>query len=275
MLPSMSSRGRKGDSGDEAIRLPSEEQRGAALDKIRAIHEKYASREGELEDAPASQAPGTADSLPESDLLFLDPSFLFSAEGIGWLQEDSRVRQEIVVSSAFVRWLYSGQSIDDVLALVSAEDLDEIEMRRAALSQLLRSSPTFDSHAAELSPEDEEVLLFLREPGGLVAEILADEWAFLQSHSWALSKLHFPLDRFRDAGAAVLEYGRKLREEMIGVVIPERGAPPAVTRTLLIKAAAKWLIVGGAGAGSSLLGPIGAGLIGSGVAVPVVRAFDP
>ena len=271
----MAPRALGGDPGKGAIRLPSEEQRKAALDKIRAIHEKYTSREGEVGEDPAAQPPETADALTESDLLFLDPSFLFSAEGIGWLQEDSRARQEIVVSAAFAQWLHSGLHLDDVLALVSSEDLDEIEMRRAALSQLLRSSPTFDSHGAELSPEDEEVLLFLREPGGLVAATLADEWAFLQSHSWALSKLHLPLDRFRDAGAAVLEYGRKLREEMFDVVIPQRGAPPAVTRTLLAKAAAKWLIVGGAGAGGSLLGPIGAGLVGSGVAVPVVRAFDP
>jgi hypothetical protein len=218
----------------------------------------------------------SAGAMSEADLLMLDPSFLFSGEGISWLQEQSRVRQEeIVVSSAFARWLHSGGSVNDVIVLVDSLDREEVDERRAVLFQLLRASPTFDSQGVELAHEDEEVLLRLREPGGVVAEIIADEWAFLQSHSWALSKMHLPLDRFRDAGAAVLEYGRNLREEMVGVVIPQKGAPPALTRALLAKASAKWLIVGGAGAGGALLGPIGAGILGSGVAVPVVRAFDP
>jgi hypothetical protein len=162
-----------------------------------------------------------------------------------------------------------------VIALIDSHDREEVDERRAALFQLLRASPTFDSQGVELAREDEEVLLRLREPGDVVAEVLADEWAFPQSHSWALSKIHLPLDRFRDTGAAVLEYGRNLREEMISVVIPQKGAPPAVTRALLAKASAKWLIVGGAGAGGALLGSIGAGILGSGVAVPIVRAFDP
>lgn len=62
---------------------------------------------------------------------------------------------------------------------------------------------------------------------------------------------------------------------MVSVVIPKKAAPPAITGRLLAKTSAKWLIVGGAGAGGALLGPLGAGILGSGVAVPVVRAFDP
>jgi hypothetical protein len=274
--PGNTSGGRDSGDGRDFIRPPSKEQRKAELNRIEAIHQKYTSREPGADTEPATQPPVSAGTMPASDLLMLDPSFLFSEGGISWLQEQSHVRQEeIVVSSAFVRWLRSGEPVEDVIDLVDSDDRDEVDERRAALFQLLRSSPTFDSEGVELAREDEEVFLVLRESGGVVAEILADEWAFLQSHSWALSKMHLPLDRFRDAGAAVLEYGRRLREEMVSVVIPQKGAPPAVTRALLAKASAKWLIVGGAGAGGALLGPVGAGILGSGVVVPVVRAFDP
>lgn len=269
--------GRNFEATKKPIRLPSKE---AALDKLKATHEKRTARESEGNTYPTRQ-PTVANNIdtgdvPESDLLMLDPSFLFSEEGISWLQEERNVRQEeVVVSSAFVRWLHSPEPVEDVIVLVDADDRKEVDERRAALFQLLRGSPTFSSDGVDLERGDEEVLFALREPGGIVADILADEWAFLQSHSWALSKMHFPLDRFRDAGAAVLEYGRRLREEMVSVVIPQKGAPPAVTRRLLAKSSAKWLIVGGAGAGGALLGPVGAGILGSGVAVPAVRAFDP
>jgi len=249
--------------GGRPIWLPSIEQRGAARARIEALHAERTSAEGEVRE------------VPEPDLLLLDPSFLFSEEGIAWLREGHGREGEIIVSASLDHWLRSGGATEEVFPLVSPYDHGGIEERRAGLFQLLRASPVFDSERVDLPREDEEVLLALREPGGLAAEVLADEWAFLQSHSWALSKIHYPLDKFRDAGAAVLEYGRRLREEMVDVVIPGKAAPPAVTRALLAKAAAKWLIVGGAGAGGALLGPIGASIVGSGVAVPVVRAFDP
>jgi hypothetical protein len=78
---------------------------------------------------------------------------------------------------------------------------------------------------------------------------------------------------FRDCGAAVVQFGRKLRDQMIDAVIPTGNAPPALTPSLVGKAGAKWIVVGGTTADGTLLGPAGA-LLGL-AAVPVVRAFDP
>ncbi|HXF31887.1 MAG TPA: hypothetical protein VN522_10220 [Solirubrobacterales bacterium] len=268
----------EGRPDDEPIRLSSKAERQAAVGKLRTMHEANVARALQEAAERAAQTPicdDDAGELKESDRLMLDPSFLFSAEGIAWLKEEVRRSEEIVISSAFARWLRSGDPADEVIDLVHPEDRAGIDRRRAELFELLRGTPAFGAEGAELAEQDEEVLLALQEPGGLVGEILADEWAFLQSHSWALSKVHLPLDRFRDAGAVVLEYGVRLRERMISTVIPQKGAPPAVTPGLLAKASAKWLVVGGAGVGGAFLGPVVAGLVGSGVAVPVVQAFDP
>jgi hypothetical protein len=262
----------------DTLGLPSKERREAILAKLR---DKRASAEPAGNETPATTEDigvreESSRPFPEPDLLMLDPSFLFSEDGVTWLREEPRVRtEEIVISSALMGWLRSGDRVEDLMAFVAPEDLDGIDERRAALAELLEVSQTFSWEGVDLEGPDEEVLLALREGGDLAAAALADEWAFLQSHSWALSKLHLPLDAFRDAGAAVLEYGRRLREELVNVVIPQKEAPPALTRRLLAKASAKWLIVGGAGAGGALLGPVGAGIVGSGVAVPIVRAFDP
>jgi hypothetical protein len=264
------------------IRPLSKEQREAAVRKIKDLHDKITSGEAAGDETAATthsedvSVSGTV-PVPEGDLLMLDPSFLFSEDGIAWLQEERRgVREEeVVISSTFMAWLLSDSAREDLMDLVAPVDLEAINDRRGILSRLLEASPTFSWEAADLQGPDAEVLLALRERGDVVGAILSDEWAFLQSHSWALSKLHLPLDAFRDAGSAVVEYGRRLREEMVSVVIPKKGAPPAITGRLLAKASAKWLIVGGAGAGGALLGPIGAGILGSGVTVPVVRAFDP
>src|ERR1700730_12745995 len=89
--------------GKDVIRPPSKEQREAALAKMQAINDKYTSREPAANATPAPHNPAATENepVPESDLLMLDPSFVFSAEGTRWLREEPRVRnEEIVVSSA-------------------------------------------------------------------------------------------------------------------------------------------------------------------------------
>jgi hypothetical protein len=211
----------------------------------------------------------------EPEILMLDPSFVFSEEGADWLEEDPEALSGVVLPQTLLTWMQSGGPVEDMHALVAAEDLDGLEERRARLWRPLQGARVFSFEETQLAESDQEVLIALREQDDLASFIAADEWAFLQSHSWAISKLHLPLDAFREAGAAVVEYGRRLRDEMVAVVIPAEGGPPELTRRLLGKAAAKWLILGGAGAGGAMLGSIGGAAFGSGAAVPVVRAFDP
>jgi hypothetical protein len=140
-------------------------------------------------------------------------------------------------------WMQEGGSLEDILPLVAPDDLDWLAERRGDIWELLSVMSTFSAQGVQLAEHDEEVLLTLLERGDPVSLMIADEWAFLQSHSWAVAKLPVMLDAFRDAGAAIVQYGRKLRDEMIKTVIPQNGAPPAMTPQLLATAAAKWIVL--------------------------------
>jgi hypothetical protein len=205
----------------------------------------------------------------------LDPSFLFSEDGVTWLEQERPELESIVVSAALAGWLSPLEP--EPPTFIDRNDWDDYADRRDRLVNALRDAPRFAYSDVEstLDPASREVLNALRtlDLPDVHADILADEWAFLQSHSWMIAKLQGPIDAFRDCGAAVVQFGRKLRDQMIEVVIPEGLAPPALTLPLVGKAGAKWIVVGGATAGGTLLGPAGA-LLGL-AAVPVVRAFDP
>jgi hypothetical protein len=212
--------------------------------------------------------------LPDSDLLMADPSFLLSEDGIMWLEDDDAARGGIVVPATLklaLRGVPQGPA--PLQRIIAPEDREFYDERSGRLAELLGDVEAFRWDSVALDGPAAEVLGSLLESDSLEARLHAEEWAFLESNSWAVSKLRNPLDAFRDAGAVIVEYGRKLRDEMITAVIPERDRPKVLTGALLSKAAAKWIIVGGAGVGGTALGAAG-GLLGV-AAFPVVRAFDP
>lgn len=221
----------------------------------------------------ATQEVSANVSQSERKRLMLDPSFLFSADAVEWLLDDPDARDGIVVPAAFADWLDGARSNADVAVFVAQDDREAYWARLGELAEILQEVAVFHDDEATLSPEDDEVRRALIEGGDTAARILAEEWTFLQSQSWAVSKLRHPLDAFRDAGAGVVEFGRKFRDELISVVVPERGAPDVLTPKFVAKVAAKWVIVGGASAGGTFLGPVGAaaGLL----PIPIVRAVDP
>jgi hypothetical protein len=107
------------------------------------------------------------------------------------------------------------------------------------------------------------------------AEILADEWAFLHSGTWMAAARRRSINAFRDAGAVVVEYGRRLRDEIVQAVVPSAHVPSVLSADFLTRVAVKWLILGGVAAEAApLIGPT-FGTIAGLAAAPVVRAFDP
>src|SRR5579864_3234842 len=148
----------------------------------------------------------------------LDPSLLLSEEGLTWLETADFDRSTIVVSAAFQRLLTTdGERV--ALPFVPREELGPFPNRRQRLISRLEGVSGFSYDEVDLPSQLADVSVALRasqQPAGLV---LADEWAFLQSQSWMAAKIRTALDAFRDAGAAVIEYGRRARDEMIGAVI--------------------------------------------------------
>jgi hypothetical protein len=201
--------------------------------------------------------------------LLIDPSILFSERAVALLQEDASARENVVVSEAL--WQAIMKPGADFSALVSPDDLRAYPGRRQeALVRLVEGLARFSYASEKLAPESDQVRARLLDLGGLAGPVFADEWAFLQSHSWMVAHLRHPLDAFRDAGAAVVEFGQRLRDTMIRTVAPAAQMPP-VTVPFIARVGVKWVVVGGA-AGAAILSPplFLAGLL----AIPFVQAFD-
>lgn len=216
-----------------------------------------------------------ADDL--SQRIMVDPSFLLSQEGFSWLQEDPAIANSLVISQALSDWI-AGEAHDfDPSRLLAPEDVEVFQQLRPQMVDLTQNLASFSHRDVKLSPSAEEIREILvgqdqEIPGSL---IWADEWAFLQAHSLLFSKLRHPLEAFRDAGAYILEVGRRHAHEMLERVIPKEHLPDEITSELWARGVIKWVVVGGAGIGGGTLGGIAGvaigGPVGGVIAAPAVR----
>jgi hypothetical protein len=200
--------------------------------------------------------------------LMLDPSILFWDRAIDWLEGHAAERTELVVSSTFYGYLTGGFQPNVFAQYVPPEERDALSNRWGRVAPLIANLQRFSFDSVRLPSE-----LLNDVSGALVAgnsPQFADEWAYLHSQSIMVARLRNPLDAFRSAGAAIVEYGSKLRDQAIQLVVPSGNV---TARQFITQVVPKWIVVGGATAGGSMLGPGGA-LMGLG-SVPVVRAFDP
>jgi hypothetical protein len=170
--------------------------------------------------------------MPASDRLLLDASLLLSADGNAWLVEDPLALDEIVISRALAGAL-RGEGEVGLSRLIAPEDENELPQRMERLSFLLPMLETFSYIDADLPYAEAQVRDALLDGDEPSREVLADEWTFLVSNSWMATKLHYPLDKFRDGGAGILEFGRRVRDEMISVVVPQANVPAALRRGFL------------------------------------------
>jgi hypothetical protein len=194
----------------------------------------------------------------------VDPSLLYSEPALTWLQEDPAGRDGIIVPSAFMEWL-RGEHPFPPSFLIADEDLEAFDQRRERLLSLLSDVPTFSYDEVSLEDEAQAVLREMfeaaREPSFLI-QLRAEEWAFLQAHSFLASKLRRPLDAFRDAGSVILEFGQRMEDYLIRQVIPADAVPSVLTPGFRAKVGAKWIVVGGATIGGGTLGGVLGGLGG-------------
>lgn len=202
----------------------------------------------------------------------MDPSLLFTERALVWLEQDDSAAGSIAISAAFMASLRRDSAANHVLP----SSIRTSAIRRERLIRALDNVQTFSSDGVELAPQADSVKRVLRERDRRMGAIWADEWAFLQSQSWMAATKRQVLDAFRNSGAAVVEYSRRLRDALIAGVVPTNHLPPIVTRRFLTKVGVKWLVVGSPGA----LAPVVAGPIAPAMGfapallVPIVQAFD-
>ncbi len=235
--------------------------RRAAGERKTAKEQAISTEAGDLlttETSPYQIGAGIDPGLPVR--LMVDPSFLFSEDGLAWLEDDETVLTGITVPGTFMEWLRGERDLDESL-FVAPDDLETVGERRDRLFAVLRGVEEFRSEALTLD-EAEAVRLALLASGDPLAELYADEWSFLQSQSSMIAKLRHPLDAFRDAGAVIVEFGRRAGRHFVEEVIPAEHVPAVLTRGLMVKAAVKWIIIGGAAVGGGTLGGIAGTAIG-------------
>ncbi len=195
----------------------------------------------------------------------VDPSLLFSEGGTDWLRLSFENEVKVFTPRVVTEWLRGEVNLDPILLLADkdAEVLDQRleEVRALGFDRLI----AFDHRQASIDEEAGEVLDALNASESLVASVWADEWAYLQSNSWLSSKLRRCLDAFETAGAVVFEFGVEQGIALIEEVIPADHIPQSINAEVILRAAAKWTVIGGVTAAGGTLG----GVAGTHVAGPI------
>lgn len=88
----------------------------------------------------------------------------------------------------------------------------------------------------------------------VIAEILFEEWIFLQEKSWIISRLKKPFIYFVKAGSASLELGKRTLDLAVRKTLKKPGER-IITNADRLRALAKWIAVGGSPA-LTILNPI-------------------
>jgi hypothetical protein len=112
-----------------------------------------------------------------------------------------------------------------------------------------------------------EDLSYLEEPlGEYIAEILIEEWIFLQEKSWVVSRIKKPFNRFVNAGSVCLQFSGRAADIIINRTL-RRERNELVGKVDRLRAFGKWVAVGG----PSVLGILNNPVIA--VAAPFIAGF--
>jgi hypothetical protein len=152
--------------------------------------------------------------------VILDPSVLFRPQALDVFEDSPEL---FVVSQSFLYDLQD-DAFAPTIALLSAgrkyaNDPDRERQCERVLA-FCQQATTFSYEEGGPSGLDAEVTTQLLTSRATMARVWADEWVFLQTHSIMFSAARRPLDAFRRAGAAIVEYSRRVLDEVVDVVIP-------------------------------------------------------
>ena len=99
---------------------------------------------------------------------------------------------------------------------------------------------------SQVSKNLREDLYYLEEPfNTYVIDILMEEWIFLQEHSWVVSRIKKPFNRFVDAGAVCLQFGSRAVNTIMTKTL-KKNDNEILSKVDRLRAFGKWVAVGGA-----------------------------
>jgi hypothetical protein len=200
----------------------------------------------------------------------LEASFILSEEGMAWLtRAGAQYVEAVSVSRALVSEIQRGEP--GTLAWFGEVGADEL----GTLTEILGRARLFSQEegvevANERARQVRSALFAEHDP--TTAEILADEWIFLQTQSWIGAKSRKAFDAFVAAGARMRELPRPLGRRLVARTLKKTDLPEHIPPTLLLQAGMKWIAAGGSAALSLVTPPVGIAL---GVAAGVFLLIDP
>jgi len=207
----------------------------------------------------------------------LDPSLFLSFRTLRLIREafDAGELKGALVPRSFVSSVQQGTFLRSGLRYFGASQKEIAELRNVGsfigeLERYKRYEPPAEGLVSGDMREELETLA----PDLDVFEILSEEWLFLNSQSWLASRTRKAFSTFVRAGALAAEGGRKLFDEvaMRTLKLSPEIVPFGLTRGHRLRAASKWIAVGGASAVSLL--PTGSGVL-AGAAIGYFLLFDP
>ncbi len=173
----------------------------------------------------------------------LDPSLLLSRRTLSSVFEmaEAGLLEGVVIPRAFFE--HAESIVADASAMgFYAANAPEAEGRPAALLDRIAALQRLQA-TAEIRPREDLFWPQLGGPGGAIDLILTEEWSFLNSHSWVLSRIKRPFREFVRAGAFAVEGGRQRLDWLLAR--PLKVEPSELTALMRLRGVAKWFAAGG------------------------------
>lgn len=168
----------------------------------------------------------------EVSRVIIDPTALFTEEALAWL-EDPELRPYLVISAAL--WRRLEEQPPEAALLEYAEGDEELIARvRQALieNEIAKFSfeEVFDSD--DLPDRARQICERILQEEEPLADVLADEWAFLTSQSLGVivRRVRDSLKAFAQSGAEVIEIGRAEMEAALDAV--QGKIPPGLLKVM-------------------------------------------
>lgn len=204
-------------------------------------------------------------------IIMLDPSLLLSRRTAQEsMQILSEARGRIVVPRTMLRLAESPYDAERLWRFYGIQRREERMDLPASLFGRIAEFAAPES----VSPEDEAGTA-LRWPSwrSPVADVLHEEWAFLNHHSWIVSRIKRPFAYFIKAGAVSVEAGRRAFDQQAARVLRKELGPTGLSTLQRLRAVGKWAAAGGPSA-LVLLHNAGLGVL-LGAAARMFLLYDP
>ena len=194
------------------------------------------------------------------DLLMLDPSLFMSRDSFKIVVEGlgNGELKNVRIPSSFASALTKRELTKTVSRFFS--DSQKSLSSREIISGLRAGKvelPESYVNSSEWRKTKFETQLFEAVEDTIARQILMEEWDFLTSQSWIAAKTRKAYDAFLKGGAAALEWGGNKFDYLAAktLKIPPSSIPDGLKPKQRLRAAAKWIAVGGASASVFLIPP--------------------